>query len=67
MCVIIKRKFDRVGENVSSKELWIYFNLWKELRYIVVANMMDRDVVGTNLELQSPYYVHFPTNTHEKV
>ena len=32
----------------------------------IVANMLDCDIVVSQFELQSSYYVHFRTNTLEK-
>ena len=38
---------------------------WESFRG-VVANMLDYDIVVSDFELQSRYYVHFRTNTLEK-
>ena len=32
----------------------------------VVINVLDSDIVVSEFELQSRYYVHFRTNTHGK-
>ena len=48
------------------------FNCWDEVnswvRYFrgVVANVLDRDTVVSEIELQLRYYIHFWTNTQGK-
>ena len=40
--------------------------LKKKIWEVPVANVLYCDIVVSEFELQSRYYVHFRTNTHEK-
>ena len=63
--------------NQDTTGAMIYADIYKEVdntRYIgkggipcdVVVNVPDGDIVGSQFELQSRYYVHFRTDTFEK-
>ena len=50
---------------VLDRNTWNHTTVYGVSPRGVVANLMDYDIVVCKFELQSRYYVHFQTNTHE--